>query len=373
MQNVLFSDEKLTSSFNHVGRDVEAVKNNGNIANNQKNAETEENFVREKAKRMQKAGRNKQKKRAILIELKTAIPDVDLMKFISQYVEAGTKSNFESIENYEIAEEVENHFSLKKLGKKLKKGIKKVGKVGGKGLKLVGKLAPIVKNIPVFGGLAATVLEGAGKLGTLSNKIVPSKIKEAAKAAGYTNTQIQQIIKNPEQAPKVYQQALNPANAVQTTLAPLAPMAPTMVSLLKAKGVSTSDKTSLEDLATQFHRRIVQGKNSLEEVSWYEHDPMYFDQFHYFEKNYVEFSEAGKILDDIVNFFKKAKENPATEAEKQAAESVIKQDAKLTAEKKEDLVKDLAAVENKSGMGNQKLLLYAVLALFAFVLLKKVM
>lgn len=365
MQNVLFSDEQLTSSFSHVGRDVESVKNNDNIVNIQKNTDNEDNFVREKAKRMQKAGRNKQKKRAILIELKTAIPDVDLMKFISQYVEVGTKSNFESIENYEIAEEVENHFSVKKLGKKLKKGVKK-------GLKLAGKLAPIVKSIPVVGGLAATVLDGAGKLGSLSNKIVPAKIKEAAKAAGYTNTQIQQIIKNPEQSPKVYQQALNPANAVQTTLAPLAPMAPTMVSLLKAKGVTTSDKTSLEDLATLFHRRIVQGKNSLEEVSWYEHDPMYFEQFHYFEKNYVEFSEAGKILDDIVNFFKKAKENPATEAEKQAAESVIKQDAKLTAEKKEDLVKDLAEVENKSGIGNQKLLLYTVFALFAFIILKKV-
>ena len=180
-----------------------------------------------------------------------------------------------------------------------------------------------------------------------------------------TITQVKQAVKNPTIAQV---QAIAPTNAVEKVLAQLVPLEGSMRKGLASKGVTATNETMLEDLATQFHKKVV-GVSSFED-NWYENDQMYYESAEAYEGyDDLENSQAQKIVNDIIAYFKTGTSKPAT-----AVQAVLAKEAKAYTEekKKEDLQElnvQLKASEPKKGINN--IIIFAIIGIVAFMILKK--
>lgn len=323
-----------------------------------------DNFARETGKRLKHLGRDRRRKTALLYNVKCKYPNFDLTKLIDDYT--SKTDHFEDYENYEIAQQIEDHFSLKKLAKK-------AGKVAKKGIKVVGKVAkitaPIVAGIAMPGVGGAIISKGTQLMekATKLKKVVKTvkDVKAIAKKTGMTVAQVKQAVKNPTIAQV---QAIAPTNAVESVLSQLVPLETSMRKGLASKGITANNETMLEDLATQFHKKVV-GSSSFDD-NWYENDQMYYESIESYEGvDNLDNSQAQKIVNDIITYFKTGTSKPAT-----AVQAVLAKEAQAyQQEKKKDELKELNTQLKASTPtnSNNKIIIFAIIGVVAFILFKK--
>ena len=186
-----------------------------------------------------------------------------------------------------------------------------------------------------------------------------------------TNKVTETLLKSPQKVSISTVQAVAPTTGVEKTLAPLVAFESPMKKALAAKGTTTNENTTLEDLAGMFHQKIVKGKSNFDE-NWCKNMPEYTENFEYFDENHLDASLAGQVVQDIVNFFKKAKAEPTTPVEKQLAVDIAKNEAVYQKEKAIDASEAITANEIKAkGFSMTHIIILVVVVIGAYMLLKK--
>lgn len=309
---------------------------------------------------------NKERKFAILLQLKQEYPVIDLRKYIEMMGVSSkgldSYDNQELIENFEIADQVENHF-LKKFRKWVKKSVKKVGRKVGK---FAGRaLKGVVRGVVKVAGNFATRLTGLP-----INKLT-DQIDKVGFLKGQKKKILNAIVENKADIlPTATVQAIAPQNAVESKLSKLAPLRSTMAKALQTKGIATSNQTSLEDIATMFRDIVVKRQNNYN-TSWYENDIMYQYPEHYFQDDQLNSSQSQLLVDEIIHYFKTASTRSNDPVNRQVGGGV----AQYKKEKQKDELKTLASDVNKGfsflGAGNQKFILIAIAGLALVMIMRK--
>lgn len=351
-----------------------------------------EDHIQKASKAMKRMGRNKQRKAEILTMLKNRYPDLDLRKFVAtQCANNFDDDNFEHLENMELADHLEDHLNLKKVAKKFKK-VAVAAATGGtslladkkvrKGIAKVGKgalkyAAPVLKVatpiLGIAGSIVGTPALGAGitaGLGALSKlaKTPIGKAVAAAKDLGLDKKVMATIAKTPEKLTLAQVQAIAPATGVEKTLAPLIPFEGLMRKTLASKGTSTNERTTLEDLSGMFHQKIIQGKSNYND-NWCKNDASYYEPHEYFDN--LDFSQAGKLVNDIVAFFKKSQTAPSNTTEVAIGAEVKAKQLENQKQIAEDAVKETTNKEVAvNGFSMQHVLLLVVVAIGIYVVVK---
>lgn len=375
MQNQAITTAPMHQTISPLGMEIEPLKPaNTAHAANVDNA-IFENTATKAANTVKKLGRDKEKKAQVLVNFKLQYPAVDLRNFVATMCANNfDDDNFENKENMALAEHLEDNFNLKKLGKTVKKATKQVVKVGGKTLKVVTPAIAIAASVVGTPAVGAGVAAGLGAVNKVTSKLQQGKAGEIVKTSkqlGLTNKVTETLIKNPSKVSISTVQAVAPTTGVEKTLAPLVAFEGAMKKMLASKGTTTNENTSLEDLAGMFHQKIVLAKSSYDE-NWCKNDPSYYENFEYFDENHLDASTAGKVVSDIVAFFKKVKTEPATTSEKVLADDIKKLEVVNAKEKALDASEAVVSNEIKAkGFSTQHIIIFAVIAIGAFVLLKK--
>ncbi len=261
---------------------------------------------------------------SVLLNIKKAYPDVDLKKFLELYVKDNNIDSIEYNNDMETAQKAEDYF-FKKLRRKIKKLGRKVRKVVKKGAKFVKK-----------------GVKGVTKLLT-----------------GYT------------------------------VLLPLRPFKSLMRKSLKKKGVYTSSRTSLIDVVTRFYKYVVKGKSknskgNFEELpdDWYYSDPMFQEGSHIedYDEDHVAASAIAGIVGAVIGFIKKMIKKKKKGEKFTGIDATIESEVgleglnvqrNLEEKQAEELIEGHAKIQQKAGVLSNKNMMYILIGLVVFVLLRK--